>query len=600
MSSERGILAAGALAVGVSFAYGFACLLLPPGRRHWLTLSVVTLGLSLGALTLIMFWIAWLSPGRLNAPVVALACAAVGGLGLYLARGQARPDRPPDGAGRFAWTRDPFNTALVASVAVLSAAILFNAVYWPFSDWDALAIYAPIGRRIFESGALPTGFLYESYPMLVPLAYAYAHGAAGAVNESWARLVPALMAVGAAATAGAIAREMLSWRAGLAAAALVVLTPLFGRWASSGYVDVPTAFYIALAALGAWRWLQSRRRADALLTGLAAGLAMWTKSAALTLCLSLAALVALRAWVDRRQLVDAPRPAVPAGTAWMAIGILATACPFYARNLAAFGSLLPDTIWTSLARHDLASFLIMLDPRQHFLATGWLYTASLVYGVVSLGRGFRRVTVWHLLVAFVAPFLAAWWWLASYDARFLVMIVPLLAVMAGLMVEEVIRHRASKPNPKQVRRAGWIGVFLVLAMVPFALHKAVIGKRAILQNPAMTSADKHRLLLGGAYDLALAVNMLPTGSRVVGVPISTRYHLDTPHLNASSEAPAAGPPWEVADDFDFAVYQTDEGLRPPWASGIPTVFETPDGYFLYSTEVSRPPASHMDSPADGE
>jgi hypothetical protein len=115
----------------------------------------------------------------------------------------------------------------------------------------------------------------------------------------------------------------------------------------------------------------------------------------------------------------------------------------------------------------------------------------------------------------------------------------------------------------------------------------------------MTSDDKHRLLLGGAYALALAINALPEGSRVAGVPIPTRYHLDASHLGAASEAPAAGPPWVVTDDFDFVVYQTDEERRPTWAGAIPTVFETQDGYFLYSTDVTRPPSFHSAPPSDG-
>src|SRR5512143_1959435 len=77
---------------GVVFAYGWACWLVPRERRgklgtdtsfqklcvpSLLELALVTMGLSLGGLTLWMFWVALVLPGRLS-----LATALVGALAL--------------------------------------------------------------------------------------------------------------------------------------------------------------------------------------------------------------------------------------------------------------------------------------------------------------------------------------------------------------------------------------------------------------------------------------------------------------------------------------------------------------------------------------
>ena len=573
----------GALGLAFASAYGFARALLPSSRRDPLTLSVTTLGLSLGTLTLVMFWVAVLWPGRLTLAATIGPCIVVAGAGLWMEWKHRRADgREVAGTGPAAgW--DPFSVALAVAIVLISAGIVFNAVYWPFVDSDALAIYAPLAKRTFESGALPVGNLYEGYPMLVPLAYAYTHWAAGSVNEYAARLVPAVMAVGAVGTAGALGKEMRSPRVGLGSAGLVILTPLFGRWASSGYVDVPASFYFTLTALFAWRWLKSPGWQDALLTGVFAGLAMWTKSDTLTLGVSLTLLVGLRWWQSRRAADSAALrwPQV----ALMAVALMVVAAPWYVRNLTVLGFFLPDTAWTSLARRDVASLLVMLRDRGHFLASGWLFTASLLYaGARTMVEGLQRPTAWVVLLGLVIPFLGAWWWWASYDARFLVTLVPVMSVLAASMLDEAASFVATSGWH---RRTAWLGALAVLILTPFAFQKTVEGKRAILRDPWMSDSEKHHERLGGLYDLALQINLLPVGSRVVGVPALSLYHIESARLNELSQALPDGPPWDWGAAYDYAVYVFRQN-RPSWYSSATPIWISDDGYHVYST---RPPGS---------
>jgi hypothetical protein len=77
------------------------------------------------------------------------------------------------------------------------------------------------------------------------------------------------------------------------------------------------------------------------------------------------------------------------------------------------------------------------------------------------------------------PFIAAWWWLASYDVRFLVTVVPLLGVMGACMIDEAGEWLANRIHPGWGARLAWAAALLALAMMPLALHKSVDGKRAI-------------------------------------------------------------------------------------------------------------------------
>jgi hypothetical protein len=102
----------------------------------------------------------------------------------------------------------------------------------------------------------------------------------------------------------------------------------------------------------------------------------------------------------------------------------------------------------------------------------------------------------------------------------------------------------------------------------------------------MTDAEKHRVRLGGLYDLALAINELPAGSRVSGVPSETLYHTDQTRLGAVSQATTDGPPWSLACTYDYVAYDFHAKATPEWMSVAIPILNTNDGYYLYSTGLS--------------
>ncbi len=567
---------------GAVFAYGWACRLLPRGRRHWPDLALVTLGLSLGGLTLWMFWVAFLLPGRLNLATALAGPAALGGFGLWASWRDWTPDTINSATAP--WRR-MLDSVLVCLVSVTSAAILFNSVYWPFSEEDALAIYAPLAKRIYLTGALPVGGrLYEGYPMLLPLAYAYTHWVYGTVNEYLARLIPGLLGAGVLGATAILGREMLSARAGWLAAALLGLTPTFCRWASSGYADVPAAFYFTMSALFAWRWCREARTADVLLAGVMAGLALWTKNSTLTLVVTLPALAALRWWMGRAtNRENAARPVRWRQAALLTGAVLAIAAPWYIRNLVVFDFLLPDTLWTDRVRHDLTTLVAMARWRT-WAVPGWLFSASIIYGGLSVLRGGKQAKRWTLLLIYALPFYAAWWWMADYDPRLLMVATPVIAVMAALMLE-TLAQRLTIRLPAAWGPAGAASVAVALiAMAPFSLRQAVQHKPVVVSRPWASDAEKHRVCLGGLYDLAGAINRLPAGSRIAGIPGMARYHVDSERLAVLPDVNCRVPPELLSVDCDYAVYKFPEGETPEWALDRRWIFRTPDGYWLCAKE----------------
>ena len=576
-----------ALGLGMTCAHGWTLWLMPGPGESRLARALTTLGLSVGGVTLSMLWGVALVPGASPGLCATLGIALIGGTGAWLAARTARPRRAP---------RPPVgDRTLIVPLTVVSAvvgvAILFDAAYWPFAPGDALAVYAPLAKEIYETGRLPVGEgLYEAYPMLGPMAYAYGFWAYGGPHEQVARTITAILGVGAIGAAGVLASALHGAAAGAGAAALVALTPVFSMWATTGYVDAPAALYVGLATLHLWRWWRDADGRSAALAGLTAGLAMWTKNAALTLAVTLALVGTARWW--RAQ--PARRGAVLRQLALLGGVTVLVAGPWYGRTLLTFGVVVPATIWAHLVDHGPRSLLVMADPRRRFVPPGWLYTAALVYGLARLGwprdgKAIGERARWGLCAAVVLPFLTAWWWLASYDPRFLLLILPVLAAMAAGMLAELAELIGLALSPGRARRATWAAVVLAVLALPLALRAAVEHKWVLLAGRFLDGEARREMQLGGLPALARAVNLLPDGCRVINVPPMARYYVDARRLDVRfGESRVPRPPAELAAEADYVAFRLREEPPAEWAHDGRLRLRTGDGYALYRTRGDGP------------
>ena len=458
----------GWLLVGLTLAtgYGWSARLLR--EQSWLTV-LLGLALALGALTLIMFW-----EGLLGIPLT-LAGIAIPYFALLLP-GWWRI-RPPLPRLPGAWQR---RFALLILLAV-SAAVLFNGAYWPFYRDDTLGIYQPAAHAVYATRALVplTGAdsLYKTYPILVPLSYTYAYLASGWENEYLAKAIATVLSLACLPAAYVLGREFRDERTGWLAALLLALTPFFSRWASSGYVDLPSAFFYTLAAVFALRVWATGRARDAVLAGALVGLATWTKNAAL---ISTVLLAAWLVWcgVNRR-------------TTWQAVtgGLIACAviaAPWYLRNVVGAGMIIPATAWTDQAQRTLTSAFAFITQPENFGAPGY----TLLFGVAAaLLRGWRQPGT-RLLLLLTLPFFAAWWLFVSYDPRFLLLFLPLLCVLAG----DLLARLWDWLGPAWQPRSLIVLVALALILAATLLWHAVEYKSVLLRQPLLSDADKHAVV----------------------------------------------------------------------------------------------------------
>ena len=464
-------------------AYPWAAWLVTRSPRQdsaWLP-PLVSLAVSAGGLSLVMFWQSMLGiPFSTAGITLTYAALMLPGAVLWWKSTRTLPPTPPRTQGGERW-----NLLALFLLLLISAAILFNAVYWPFSRADAVGIYHRYGQQMAETRAivpLPgAGTLYEAYPILMPLQYTYAYLASGWINEYLARLTPALLSLGCLPAVYALGRMLHSAAAGWLGALLLALTPAFGTWASSGYVDLPMAFFYTLAAAFAWRMWAGGHWGDALLAGGMVGLAAWTKNAGL---IGVGLLVLWLLWALAQRRIG-----------WGQVALTLSACafiaaPWYARNLLQANLLLPDTAWTDDAQHTLDTLLIFITRPNIYGVTGLLVLASVALSVGYAGRRWREAAADLLLLLWTVPFFGAWWLFANYDPRFVLLFWPLLCVLAAKWTLALWQR-----VPQTARRRLAVPLVLVaLGLALLAVWESVEYKDNILRDPLMDDATKHEVV----------------------------------------------------------------------------------------------------------
>ncbi len=193
-------------------------------------------------------------------------------------------------------------TAFAATSALAATSFAATSRVFPHAGWDAWAIWNIRARFLFRAGpgqwtdafADPLAYSHPDYPLLLPLSVSRAWTYIGEETV----LVPICIgALFAAATVAAAALSVARARTpahGLIAAAAILASPAFLKWAPSQCADIPLGFYILASFLMFGHAAVRDRPLWWLLAGASAGLAAWTKNEGLVFTLLF--LIVCTAW----------------------------------------------------------------------------------------------------------------------------------------------------------------------------------------------------------------------------------------------------------------------------------------------------------------
>jgi hypothetical protein len=405
--------------------------------------SLGHLALGLGALGLLRPRFAWML----------LALAAL--LALLEIRRQRAAYRAALASLRLIARPGWFAAALLSIIALGCLYPLLADALVPPAAWDEVAYHLAIPKLYIAHGGIRyIPFIpYSNWPLeteMLSMLGLLLGSDILAHLVSWLALLLLCVAVWAAG------RRAFGGAAGLAAAALVATAPMTGALAGVGLVEVPLALFTFLAIAAFLLWLDDGAQANWLLSAIFAGLAASTKMNAAVLAAILGTLVGGIALVGRRT------------SAWRAAGLFASyglvgflvVAPWYTKTWLLTGNpfwpffqeWLGARDWDQLGSQYLFGYIRItntpLDPANWLLNMWRATTTTHPFGPPQMNVGwlFRPLILLAVPALFLLPaperrmarwFAALWlifytsWFLQTHQTRFLMPILPLLALLGA-------------------------------------------------------------------------------------------------------------------------------------------------------------------------
>jgi hypothetical protein len=437
---------------------------------------------------------------------------------------------------------------LKGSIGIVCLFIFWNSIYYPFVTQDAITNYAMPAKNIFLAGGMD-GFyvpqfkgMHEAYPLLVPLSYVYNYFAFGEINEHAAKVIPGLFSIGVIGSTYLLGKHLYNKKIGLFAALLLAFTPLFLRYATSGYTDIPAGFFYMNSILYYWLTYRYRSVKYAILTGLMVGFSIWTKNSSLLIFISILLFFIIQTRFDRLRngegYIHLHHLAVILGIS------LAIGGPWYLRNYLLYGYLVPvkwvyKTFWM---HYGVPLF-------KYFGVIGYHVSIVYVFGLsYGFSRLFRKDTKILFLLSFVLPYLMVWVLKFSYDPRFLLTILPLFAVLGIWAVDKSFQGILGSLSRRELTALILCGILIV----PH-IGYIIVKNRDLFLHPSMGDDEKRLRTMKRLYPLVLYLKDIQSKEgrdiRIIAPDTRLLYFLG-PQM-VSSEYPMK---MEQLKNFDYFVY----------------------------------------------
>lgn len=382
------------LLTGLSWAW----LILPVKHwrdKAWLALTVWLAGTGITSLCLGLIGIYGgdKAEATFYFPHIILALSGINLIGLVLSIVKWKKNKPI-----LKSTRIPLNWDEILLILLILIALVgrwLTTAYWPFTQYDPIWVYGSQARLYFLDGFIPQHIAY--YPQYIQMQYLFTQLGVGMINDHVARSVIPFMHLTSILATYLLGQQIYSRRTGIIAAAIWALYPHVAAWAHVGDLEITLAAVstvMILCFLLAWQANTSAlRRQYALMSGLALGLAMWTKPTAGALIIGVLLVLGVeyirlrfnfRKWLPKFEIgFWAGLACIPMGSLW------------YIRNLLLGHEVItmPPDFWLTQARRSgdyLGWLLLTLILLLIYLylskakRTGWLFSL-LGFGLILLG-----------------------------------------------------------------------------------------------------------------------------------------------------------------------------------------------------------------------
>jgi hypothetical protein len=450
-------LIAGGLYLGLILLVGYAaiCLILNPGRRHWLELIGLCFAAGGGVVVLMLFYVslAGARPDRTTLAVIG-AIAVIVIVFQHQSKKRLLPTVPAPRT-----KTDPLALLGLGSLALILLVIsrVSSRSTWPvFEDIDAFAIWMFKAKWVALQPLLPIppefrdpslSYSHQDYPLGFPLLIAGLYAMAGRIDDTLAGLLLLAIYLAMIAVMYSAVRTLHRRAIALILTAIFIAAP---QLSEGGGFPVPETWLILqyTAALSLLlRWMQQGNRRDLMLAALFMAAAAFAKNEGTALAALMALVAILHALLQkkRKSLLDFTSAAcigIPLILPWLIYrAFLPKTHEDYGGKLSS-----PGLILQNLGRvaHILPAYVGWLFNASRFGLLGYL----LVIAALMFPKAFRRAPVlllWAILLIQLGLYLATFI-VTPWDVGMLMkMVTPRLLTQASpvmvMLIALHMRHR---------------------------------------------------------------------------------------------------------------------------------------------------------------
>lgn len=330
-----------------------------------------------------------------------------------------------------------------------------------------------------------------------------------------------------------LAKRYHSWKAGVIAASLLLLTPSIFQQMAFAYVDLALAVYSVLFVVYSFRYVEERAVQWAAVAGIMCGFALSIKYVAVIVAVSGALAALFYAFRNRMPFKDILGGAIAClGCAvlfsfvWYLRSYLITGNPLYPF----FGKLFKgmgwprsaeDLIGVGFSLRDIVTLpsILLLDWRFGGENFGMGYLLFLPFVAVAD----KNKKTMAALILFILAYIFLWFRIVAVTNRFL---FPVLCILSVLIAGGLIQHI----------NKGWFSTVLKVLLVGLALFGIAL---AIYHNSdrikvALGIEDKDNYLLRQerSYEVAKFIdNNLPQDATILMIGELHAYYLNRPYIH---------------------------------------------------------------------
>ena len=491
-------------------------------RLSPLEFCLTSFSLSVGFLTLLMFFLGIFKILNLNSIavslfLVSLCCLA---LWIYLIKRKGSLEislRRKHISSLLHFADHPIYFIVTVVLANLVFMAFYHAVCFPQILWDTYTVYAYLGKQIYYQNEIPLFFGSSgsvewsgNYPMLVPMLYAWFNFSLGTVNDFLSRTIFPVFGVATLVSVYAFSRKLHGSTAAVFSIYVLITMPIFFAHLAIGYIDVVLTFYFTLALYFLQKAYEKEDAVYAVLSGFLAGFAAWTKYQGLFLVPIILVFWLLIKISDKSHSNNITSIFLKVFFAFVLI-----ASPWYLRNWILLGNPVYPNMFMIFGGRSLDSWLLsqnyeywigrwamLLGTDRSFDSllrlpirllvkddslnslgqdgAGFLLTCFGIPGLfISL---FKRRKSDFLLLSWILVYFSLWFVFLYYFIRYLLPVTPALSMLAGRLLSEI---SSGIKNSRKLRRI----LLFTMAATPLSVAFFIPTEVLAIIGPSRTFQD---------------------------------------------------------------------------------------------------------------